>query len=205
MPNFIPRKCSLQDQPPKWPNRQPNRYIFSVNIDLLTGNSDEIPQERSFEILLNEMNKREALLTSLFMGTVETESSVKHIIYLPPVNSEKHTSNEIAFRFSERNGIVAPDNLSGEPIYISVNGTQIGTVPTDAKGNTITPVKGALIYTIPGKADVKISYKGKTLCTENLPLSQLGVDFGLDPTLFTGKNPMQALFCPATGALINIK
>ena len=32
MPNFIPRKCSLQDQPPKWPNRQPNRYIFSVNI-----------------------------------------------------------------------------------------------------------------------------------------------------------------------------
>ena len=179
--------------------------LREYRLDLLTGNSDEIPQERSFEILLNEMNKREALLTSLFMGTVETESSVKHIIYLPPVNCEKHTSNEIAFRFSERNGIVAPDNLSGEPIYISVNGTQIGTVPTDAKGNTITPVKGALIYTIPGKADVKISYKGKTLCTENLPLSQLGVDFGLDPTLFTGKNPMQALFCPATGALINIK
>lgn len=101
--------------------------LREYRLDLLTGNSDEIPQERSFEILLNEMNKREALLTSLFMGTVETESSVKHIIYLPPVNSEKHTSNEIAFRFSERNGIVAPDNLSGEPIYISVNGTQIGT------------------------------------------------------------------------------
>lgn len=179
--------------------------LREYRLDLLTGNTDEIPRERSFEILLDEMNKREALLTSLFMGTIETESSVEHIVYLPPVNSEKHSSNEVAFRFSERNGIVAPDNLSGEPIYISVNGTQIGTIPTDAKGNAITPSKGALIYTIPGKADVTISYKGKTLCTENLPLSQLGVDFGLDPTLFTGKNPMQALFCPATGAIINIK
>ena len=46
--------------------------LREYRLDLLTGNSDEIPQERSFEILLNEMNKREALLTSLFMGTVET-------------------------------------------------------------------------------------------------------------------------------------
>ena len=50
MPNFIPRKCSLQDQPPKWPNRQPNRYIFSVNIG--STYSPEIPMKFHKNVLL---------------------------------------------------------------------------------------------------------------------------------------------------------
>lgn len=64
--------------------------LREYRLDLLTGNTDEIPRERSFEILLDEMNKREALLTSLFMGTTETESSVEHI-RLSPASKQRKT------------------------------------------------------------------------------------------------------------------
>lgn len=180
------------------------KQIYSIReyrLDLLTGNADAIPSEKSFEILLDEMAKREALLTALFMGTIESETIVKHIIYTPDVSPEKTTTNAVAFRFSERAGVVDTKDLSGEPIYIALNVTETGNAPTDSKGEAISPAKGSLIYTIPGYADVKITFKGQELFSHNIPLAQLGVDYGL---LLSGKEIVKARFCPQTGALINL-
>ncbi len=183
------------------------KQIYSLReyrLDLLTGNADAIPTEKSFRILLDEMDQREAMLTDLFMGTIETQTVVKYICVTPDISNEKQNSNIVAFRISERSGIVAADDLSGEPVYISIETTEKGEAPTNKKGEPIVPEKGSLVYTIPGYANVKITFKGQSLFSQNLPISQLGVEYGLPASFLTGKEQVKALFCPATGALMSI-
>lgn len=172
--------------------------LREYRLDLLTGNSDEIPQGQSFEILLREMDKREALLTSLFLGTVETEALVEDIVIDP------ENKNSVAFRFSERKGILPADDLSGEPIYVSTEVKEVIEAPTDSKGKVIAPASNALVYITPGKADVKVSYKGETLCQKEIPMAQLGAAYGIDPSVFNGSGAVEATFCPESGALLHI-
>ena len=172
--------------------------LREYRLDLLTGNSDEIPQGQSFEILLREMDKREALLTSLFLGTVETETLVEDIVIDP------ENKNSVAFRFSERKGILPADDLSGEPIYVSTEVKEVIEAPTDSKGKVIAPASNALVYIKPGKADVKVSYKGEALCQKEIPMAQLGAAYGIDPSVFNGSGAVEATFCPESGALLHI-
>ena len=172
--------------------------LREYRLDLLTGNSDEIPQGQSFEILLREMDKREALLTSLFLGTVETEALVEDIVIDP------ENKNSVAFRFSERKGILPADDLSGEPIYVSTEVKEVIEAPTDSKGKVIAPASNALVYITPGKADVKVSYKGEALCQKEIPMAQLGAAYGIDPSVFNGSGAVEATFCPESGALLHI-
>lgn len=172
--------------------------LREYRLDLLTGNSDEIPQGQSFEILLREMDKREALLTSLFLGTVETDTLVEDIVIDP------ENKNSVAFRFSERKGILPADDLSGEPIYVSTEVKKVIEAPTDSKGKVIAPASNALVYITPGKADVKVSYKGEALCQKEIPMAQLGAAYGIDPSVFNGSGAVEATFCPESGALLHI-
>lgn len=172
--------------------------LREYRLDLLTGNSDEIPQGQSFEILLREMDKREALLTSLFLGTVESETLVEDIVIDP------ENKNSVAFRFSERKGILPADDLSGEPIYVSTEVKEVTEAPTDSKGKVIAPASNALVYITPGKADVKVSYKGEALCQKEIPMAQLGAAYGIDPSVFNGSGAVEATFCPESGALLHI-
>ena len=172
--------------------------LREYRLDLLTGNSDEIPQGQSFEILLREMDKREALLTSLFLGTVESETLVEDIVIDP------ENKNSVAFRFSERKGILPADDLSGEPIYVSTEVKEVIEAPTDSKGKVIAPASNALVYITPGKADVKVSYKGEALCQKEIPMAQLGAAHGIDPSVFNGSGAVKATFCPESGALLHI-
>lgn len=172
--------------------------LREYRLDLLTGNSDEIPQGQSFEILLQEMDKREALLTSLFLGTVESETLVEDIVIDP------ENKNSVAFRFSERKGILPADDLSGEPIYVSTEVKEVIEAPTDSKGKVIAPASNALVYITPGKADVKVSYKGEALCQKEIPMAQLGAAHGIDPSVFNGSGAVEATFCPESGALLHI-
>ena len=172
--------------------------LREYRLDLLTGNSDEIPLGQSFEILLREMDKREALLISLFLGTVETETLVEDIVIDP------ENKNSVAFRFSERKGILPADDLSGEPIYVSTEVKEVIEAPTDSKGKVIAPASNALVYITPGKADVKVSYKGEALCQKEIPMAQLGAAYGIDPSVFNGSGAVEATFCPESGALLHI-
>ena len=175
--------------------------IREYRFDLLTGNAEAIPGEKSLQIILREMDRREAMLTALFLGTVQTETTVKHIIYTPDMQKQ---GNSVAFRFSEHSGVVDAADLSGEPVYVAVAATRKGAAPTDSRGREIAPGKGSLAYIIPGYADVKVSFKGQEIFKKELPFAQLGAVYGIEASLLSGKEPVKALFCPATGALLHL-
>ena len=78
-------------------------------------------------------------------------------------------------------------------------------LPTDDKGETKKLPKDAVMYRIPGTAKVTLSLNGKRLWSREGEYAQYGVDFGLQPTLFSDRRARSyAIFDMATGALKEI-
>ena len=62
------------------------------------------------KIMLDNLNLQERAMTEMFSGTLKEEPQTFTIRLTP-----KEMNNEVAFRFSKRLGIVANDDLAGEP------------------------------------------------------------------------------------------
>lgn len=166
------------------------------------GEADQMPPDgASLKLILDELNKQEELLMALFLGTTQTATSVRMFDYTPMNDTEK----EVVFRISDFNGIVSKEDLSGEPVYLTLKVLTKGIAPLDEKGEVKKLPKGAVMYKIPGKAQISLSYEGKEVLTESFDIAQFGVDYGLNPTLFTDKkNPAYVKFHPSTGGIKEI-
>lgn len=173
--------------------------IRESRMNLLTGEADNMPNDgQSLKIIIEQLDQQEAALTALFLGTTSTKHFTKRIKYKP----QDDISNGIIMRFSDVYGFVDAENLSGAPIYLSVQVTEKGEYPVDNKGEIKRVPKGALAYCIPGKATIKLQYGKDILCEENIPVAQLGVVFGLSPTLLTAKKePTYVVFDTTTGGI----
>lgn len=172
-----------------------------AHISLTRGTADNMPVDgRQLELMLASLQAQEDALTAAFTGTSTFETVTHSFTYIPEDDGE-----EILFRFADFKGFTDAADFAGAPVNISVKITAEGVLPTDANGNTKQLPKDAVRYCIPGTALITLSYEGRTLYSKSLDFSQFGVEFGLNPTLFTDKKePSYAIFNPATGALTEI-
>ena len=97
------------------------------------------------------------------------------------------------------------NDYAGDPLTIAVTDKKFAELPTDDKGETKKLPKDAVMYRIPGTAKVTLSLNGKRLWSRDGEYAQYGVDFGLQPTLFSDRRAKSyAIFDTATGALKEI-
>lgn len=166
------------------------------------GEADQMPPDgESLRLVLEELKKQEEALMALFLGTTQTSTAVKTFDYTPAGDSD----SEVLLRISDFNGITNKDDLSGEPVYITIKTITKGEIPLDEKGLKKQLPKGAVMYKIPGKAQVSISYNGKEWYNDLFDVAQFGVDYGLNPVLFTDKKaPSYVKFHPSTGGIMEI-
>ena len=129
------------------------------------------------------MEEKESQLTVLFTGTKQTQRKTLRVRWRPDGKYE----GVVVARISEKEGLVDSDNLSGEPIYISLNDVVRATYPLDSKGNYFLLPENSLIYNIPGEAQLSLTYRGEQLYTKKVELTQFGIKFGLAPKLFVDK------------------
>lgn len=171
--------------------------------EIISGRSDQsFPDGQALQLALDNLAAQEAALTAMFVGTVSVTYDNKTFSFVPERSDFK---DKILTRISPIDGFVASNNLSGEPLYISMKIDELGKLPVNEKGVEKTFPKGGLAYTIPGKATFSISFGGKTIASESFELAQLGVTFGVEPSLFTDKKaPAYAVFNPVTGAIVNM-
>ncbi len=176
--------------------------IRESRMNLVTGEVDELPADgESFRLVMEQLDKQEAALTAMFMGTTQTETAVAHFDYVPDTTE----NNVVICRISDHYGIVDADNLSGDPIYLNVEITEKGKLPVDVKGHEKKMPKDAVAYTIPGEAMVTLTDGKQELFRKPMPIAQFGIVFGLDPTMFSHKkHPSCATFYPQTGAIRQI-
>ena len=168
----------------------------------MSGNADQMPPDgASLKLMLDELNRQEQTLTAMFVGTTQLETRVVRFDYEP----KKDVDGEVVFRVSDVNGIVDSNDLSGEPVYITVKTTQKGELPVDDKGKEKELPKGAVMYNIPGLATVTLTYDGNVLAREQMEVAQFGVQFGLDPKIFVDKKqPAYVVFHPESGSVKEI-
>ena len=173
---------------------------------IMRGQADAMPKDgASLKIVLDGLSKQEKALTELFAGIVDHEDMVVKAIVIPDENPEK----KVAMRFSNQLGVLDKDDLAGKPIYVS---TQSFTpiAPAEEEGTKEEEVKekkeklGGVIYNVPGKGKVTVSYEGKNLIEQEYPITQYGYTETLTYKLFSKKNNVSVVFNPATGALISI-
>lgn len=175
--------------------------VRDSHISLTRGTAETMPVDgKQLELMLNSLQAQEDALTAAFTGSTVSQTVTRSFTFTPD-NEGNHT----LFRFSDFKGFTDADDYAGSPVTVGVRITAEGEVPADENGNVKQLPKDAVRYCIPGNADVTVTHDGKLLWNKNLAFSQFGVEFGLNPSIFTDKKePSYATFDPATGALIEI-
>lgn len=171
--------------------------------EIYSGDADAMPPDgQATKLILDGLEAQEAALTAMFIGTTQTYTEVTTVTFTPGRDDQNKV---LLARISPTQGIVARDDLSGIPLYLSYQILSRGHLPVNDKGETKKFPKGGVAYTIPGSAHIALTFEGATIGQADIDVAQLGATFGIDPALFTDKKtPAYIEFSPVTGAVTRL-
>ncbi|MDR1918696.1 MAG: DUF4831 family protein [Tannerellaceae bacterium] len=175
--------------------------IRESRLNILTGEADNLPPDgEAMKVVIQELDRQEKALTTLFMGSSSKEVSYYDVTVVPYQDLER----EILFRFSDLLGVVDADDLSGTPVYLQLKALEREPAPAPPTGGKEKPQKG-IIYNVPGKAGVEIQMNRKSLFKGEVQIVQFGRRENLAPAMFEDrKTPVKVYFYPETGAIKQI-
>ena len=172
--------------------------IREMRLNIIGGDVEKYPADgEALKLVLAELNKREKELTALFVGRRILTHHVKELTYTPKTEGKKEEG--ILFRFSKYYGVVATDDLSGEPIHIAISKTvhqlQPNEKPSQKPGTSI-------YYNLPSRSEMAITYGEQELVREYVDIAQWGVSVPVNAALLNGTTKIQ--FNPLTGNIVSI-
>lgn len=185
------------------------KQIFALRLsrtDILTGEADNMPPDgEAYKLVMNQINMQEKALVELFSGSKKTEYLSKSVSLIPKYDN---LDREVLMRFSEKLGLVNADDLAGEPIYISLinKSPQPEVELTDREMRQLEKkFSQGLIYNIPSKAQLTISYNNEVLSNKEVDVVQYGTQDVLTSRMFDSrKQPIKVIFYPELGAIKQI-
>lgn len=180
--------------------------VRESRLNLTRGTAETMPVDgKQLELMLNSLSAQDKALTDAFAGATVRSSSVHRYVFTPDTTADVNGTRYVLGRLSDFAGFTDADDLTGDPIYITINYTSLPELPSDDKGQPKKLPKDAVVYSLPATAEVNLSWKGKTVYKGTVDVAQGGTVFGLDPKLFTDKKaPYEAEFDPSTGALVRV-
>lgn len=175
------------------------KQIYSIRenrVDLLAGDVEYVPTDgASMRTMIEQMNEQEEELTKLFIGTTVVEEVAQELTFTP----SKAVKDEVVFRFSEFQGLVGADDLSGAPYYITIIYEPVKTVTDEKKKKA----KEEVFSIVPVLADVILDNGEKVFFQQNMTIPQLGVLMPIP--LETMDKYSRAYISPETGRLLNVE
>ena len=176
---------------------------------LVRGEADNTPKDGAqLKLMLDQLDTQDKALTQLFCGSTVTSTEVFSLNFLPTQEIEK----AILFRFSQFSGMVDADDLSGQPVYISIKSLE--TLPqqqealpsSDSKLKKLLPTskvktEKGIYYNVPAREAVRIFDVNQTLTEATVTMGQFGHTEILSDALFDKKLTTRVTFYQETGAL----
>ena len=167
---------------------------------LIKGEADNMPKDGAqLKLMLDQLTMQETALTQLFKGTVDTSTEVFTIELTPA----EFTDRMVLFRFSEKLGVVDNDDLSGEPVYLSLK--NMNTLPQPVVDEKAAKKKGKMeegvYYNVPERVAVSVFNASREFCKGEFPMGQFGHVEILSNVLFDKKTTTQVTFYPSNGAI----
>lgn len=167
--------------------RESRTALLSSDLDVLP------PDGGAYAMSLEEMDKIESQFISLFKGEEIISCVTKTIDIVPSEVIDK----DVLFRFSSFNGVVASDDLSGSPYFITMEQSDLSNLvntPADS---------AALFYKKPAPIQVKVLDGSTEILSEKILIGQFGVLQTLAPHMLN--EDVKIEFYPTTGAIKAIK
>lgn len=184
-----------------------SREIYAIReskLAITRGTADNMPKDGlSMQLILDELNTQERVLTELFTGRIDTTVCEYKISFTPGEKSD--TTRALLFRFSRKMGVVDADNLAGSPVYYDFTSHKVEIPATDPKKKKKEVKKEGICYILPGRADFRIYVPIKEYYNNTLPIAQYGTVEVLSKELFTKKANTRVLFDTSTGNIISIE
>lgn len=164
---------------------------------LVRGQADNMPKDGAqLKLMLDNLEEQERAMTEMFSGTYNR----KEKIYTIRLNPAKEMNNEVAFRFSKKLGVVANNDLAGEPVYITLKNLKTVNIPLDDGKKKVDGVA----YNVPGKASISLTQGKDVLFEDEVPVTQFGTVEYLAPALFNKNSTIKVTFNPVTGGLVKV-
>lgn len=179
-------------------------HIREMRMNVLSGDVEHTPADgQAMQLVLNELDKREQMLAELFIGTRTVKHHSHTIHYVP----SKDVQERIICRFSQFSGVVSADDLSGEPIRLTLVGKRQSYAPTYQKETkpSKTNIPSQLYYNLPGSAIVVVEFSDNIKESATLPIAQFGVAVPLSKSLLNYKGAPQIYFNTQTGNILSIQ
>lgn len=170
---------------------------------ILRGQIENVPKDgEALKIIFASLNEQESALVSMFKGKTKITEKEMTIRFSP---DEANNDENVLYRFSNKQGILAADDLSGAPVYYSIrNLTNLPPPIEDKKAKKVKRPQG-IVYNVPGKALLRIFNSTSILYEEEIPVAQFGNTDVLATDLFNKGVTTRITFDPSTGAIRKIE
>ncbi|MDR0989241.1 MAG: DUF4831 family protein [Prevotellaceae bacterium] len=175
-------------------------YAIRESKNALTrGEADNLPKDGTqLKLMLDNLTVQERALTEMFAGKRSTEEKVYTFEITP-----REVDRLVAFRFSKKLGVVEADDLSGEPVLITITDLKSLTIPPEVPVDPKKALDG-IAYNVPGRARISVAYRGEEIYKAEVPVTQFGLVEYLAPVLFNKNSTTQVLFDTQTGGLLKV-
>ena len=188
------------------------KQIFTLRetrLALLQGELETFPQDgESLKLFLKELDKTERAYTELFTGHRDVRRETVCLDLVPSAEN----GEQVAFRFSSVKGVLDADDLSGSPVYLTIETADDGlsqlpdsTTRLVQHGKKVQEVKEAIepsvCYYLPRRSSVCLSFDDRSLFEADMVLAQCGKL----RYLYDKGQAFQAAFDPQTGALLRLE
>ena len=168
---------------------------------LVRGQADNMPKDgEQLRLMLNQLDKQDQAMTSLFIGITEKDTTEHTITVIP----DKMSDQQVLFRFSQKLGLLESDDFAGLPYYYKVE--DLKTVPPvevidPKKKNKQAP---GVYVNVPGKLRSTISDAKGVISTAEFPAGQFGNVELLSGALFNKRYTTRLWLNPLSGAVEKI-
>lgn len=161
-----------------------------------------MPEGEALEIILRELAQMEYDYLSLFIGRIQTEETVYSYQYTP--KGQGYTEAETLLAFSNQQGILPPEDTSGDPVRIQLNRTDDNPIDQVTwEEDPKKPAVAGLAHRVPEKMMVSLWQGGQKRLERELLIAQAGRIEFLPVDLVT--DPKTAIeFYPAFGSIKSI-
>lgn len=135
-------------------------------LQIVTGDTDATYSGEAMGAAIEELARLEQEYMTLFVGYSEYQTQQMRFEVIPEAGRE--TQMYIAFRVSDKNGLVPADDMTGRPVVMEI-------VPQTFEQTGVKKISGEVVhYRIPAICTVKLKNGADLLLQSRIPVCQLG-------------------------------
>lgn len=167
---------------------------------LVRGEADNTPKDGAqLKLMLDQLDIQDRALSQLFSGSKQTSTEVFSFNYLP----SKETERDVLFRFSQYSGVVDKEDLSGQPVYISIKNN--GSLPAIEENPEIDKKKAkmerGIYYNVPARETISVFDLNHSYASLECSMGQFGTTEILSDILFDKRPTTRVTFYQENGGV----